>query len=136
MSEKPEGFCTQCGKDIESFAALHACPFCGTVSIPCLYEEQVDININMHELRLILIWAEQWARTLDDPNVPFGESSALCVYSIANRLRRSLPEKFRDAPLTLAAEIDELKKQFPNMETNFYDKGHDFSGDTAKGADT
>ena len=102
-----EGFCTICGIDIESFENLTQCPNCGTISIPCSYAKQVNVSINIHELRLLCIWAERWAGQTDaDQNV---------VYAIATRLRKQLTSK---ECLTLADEFTALKDAGINYSTN------------------
>jgi hypothetical protein len=95
-----EGFCTQCGLEIESFEGLERCPRCGTDGKPCDYANQLTVSINLHELRLLCIWAENWGTKCNGTDV---------VYAIANRLRKQFPEKFKDHPLTMADEFKQLK---------------------------
>jgi hypothetical protein len=105
-----EGFCTLCGCQIESFDNLECCPNCKTQSLPCSWDNQVNISINWHELRLIFMWAEKWGMKHCD--------GAGVVYSIADRIRNQYPNK---SSLTFADEIEELKKMFgrDNVQTNF-----------------
>jgi hypothetical protein len=58
------GFCTCCNYQVESFDDLTKCPQCGTTGVPCSYEDQRIISINLHELRLLCIWAENWQSQL------------------------------------------------------------------------
>ena len=108
MSEKPAGFCTLCGVDIESFKYLTECPNCGTTGQPCGVENQVNVSINWHELRILCIWAERLGLQCKPP-------SAGTVYAIAERLMKQFPERI---PLTLAGEIGELKDAGYKVETN------------------
>lgn len=103
------GFCTRCGVEIESFDGLTACPRCGTTGVPCAADRQVEVSINVHELRILCIWAENWA--LSKPSVDEN-----LVYAIAARLRRQLGEL--DCSLTMAEEFQSLR-----------DAGFDFKTD-------
>lgn len=92
------------------------CPKCGTDSIPASITEDVNIKINWHELRILSIWAENWARQCDKKALEEGKprKMLLCIMSIAERLQRQHADK---TPLTLFSEIRELRKEF-NIETD------------------
>jgi len=98
------GFCTHCRIRIEDFEGLSKCPNCGTSSIPCADTDQIDININWHELHLLCCWAERWGQHIE---------SAGSVYSIAQALEEQFPDR---GPLTFAGEVNELKKTFPGTK--------------------
>ena len=100
------GFCTDCGAKIDSFENLNAssCPLCGSESIPCANENQVNISINWHELHVLIVWAEQFAK---DSNMK------TTVWSIAHRIEKQFPHKHL---LTLAGEMSQLKRKFPNAK--------------------
>lgn len=102
------GFCTECGVRIVSFDGLTACPACGTTGIPCSDDNQVTVSVNWHELHLLCVWAEHYAHSIKSPGV---------VYAIARRLQQQFPDRHK---LTLAAEIQEVKRQFGQhgFETN------------------
>jgi hypothetical protein len=106
-----EGFCIDCGKDIESFEGLETCPFCGSSSTPCSYKTQVEIKINWFELQILTIWAERWAQEC------IGPSGAKTIYAIAERLQKQHPD---NVVLSLKAQIAELKKDphIGDIETN------------------
>ena len=105
----PEGFCTRCNFQIESFDGLLKCPNCGTEGIPCNYESQVDVSINIHELRILCIWAENWALEKEDVDENI-------IYAIALRLRKQLGGK--PITLTMADEFRTLKDADYDFETN------------------
>jgi hypothetical protein len=102
------GFCTDCGVKIESFESLNTnnCPLCGSTSIPCADNNQVNISINWHELHVLTVWAEQFAKDAEMKTT---------VWSIAHRIEKQYPEKHL---LTLAGEMSQLKREFPNAEIN------------------
>ena len=106
MKKNHEGFCTLCGEKIKSFAGLASCPRCGDKGVPCSYENQVDISINTHELRLLCIWAENWGHQIGSVDV---------VYAIAARIRKQLSPKIS---LTMADEFQQLKDAGVEFETN------------------
>lgn len=105
----PEGYCIECGLDVESFKGLECCPHCGTKSPPANYADVVDVKISWYELRILTIWAERWAHTF---------KGAGTVYAIARRLQKQHPEK--TIPLTLAGEVEEIKQIYgrDKVETN------------------
>jgi len=100
-----------CGLDIEEFTDdMECCPNCKTTSVPCTYDNQVDITINWHELRILCMWAERYALEHTE--------GAGVVYSIAERIRMQYPNK---SALTLSEELGEIEDMFGknNVETNF-----------------
>lgn len=113
--KKVEGFCTVCGSDILSFEGLSGCPNCDTKSVPCSYDKQVNISINWHELRLLVMWAENWYNhSLKDSD----EDRMNVVFSIAERIRRQHPDLSKDSPLTMAEEFQKIVDMFPGAIHN------------------
>lgn len=104
MSEPKTTRCTDCGAELTDAEAkgIHACPSCGTVSIPCLISQDVTIKINWHELRVLTIWATNWAQ-LKFPEEP----AARALGRIIAALNAQKPD-LSFAPLTLAGELQEL----------------------------
>jgi len=100
------GFCTECGHAFPSFEGLTGCPACGTKNSPCANTEQVSISINWHELRILVMWAENWQRRISGSRV---------VYSIAKRIAAQHPGKIA---LTLAGELGEVAQKFPGMQVS------------------
>ena len=114
-----EGFCVLCGVDVASFKGLSRCPNCDTKSIPCNYSNQVNIEINTHELRILCIWAERYALdNLDSKPDGYSGGGSGVVYSICDRLREK-NGSLEEMALTLRDEIGEIKETFPGTETNF-----------------
>ena len=114
--------CSLCGKEFSDDELKDAikCPNCGTMSLPCAISDDVEIKINWHELRILVIWAENWARHSDnndngdnDNNVR-EEKMLLSIMTIAERLQRQFPDKTK---LTLFSEIRKLRKEY-NIETD------------------
>lgn len=97
------GFCTDCGFEVEAFEGLKECPNCHTNGIPCIWENQRVISINWHELRILVMWAENWARD---------KQLGRTVFSIANRIETQEPELAKESPLSLAKELGMLAKKF------------------------
>lgn len=96
-----EGFCTECRFKIEDFQSLKCCQNCGTSSIPCSNKDQVNISINWHELHLLFVWAEHYAKTIERGGIVFG---------IAHAVEAQFPEKHK---LTMSGEVNEMKKKYP-----------------------
>lgn len=83
------------------------CPNCGTPGLPMSISQDVTLPINWHELRILTIWASNWAEHLDDD----------CKIDLTAILRRL--DKYRPkggAALTIVGEFKELQQYFPNSE--------------------
>jgi hypothetical protein len=95
-------------KEVEE---LNACPNCGTTNVPMRIEHDLEIKINIHELRILGIWAENHAVACDQRNqdTPGYESMKKTVNVIADLLEKQIQEKTgRFVPLTLTHELKEL----------------------------
>lgn len=101
------GFCIECGCEVKSFEGLKRCPTCESTAIPCPENMQVQISINWHELHVLFVWAENYARKIDKQNT---------IYLIAKRVQDQAWQNGWP-PLTLAAELGEIAKEF-EVETN------------------
>jgi hypothetical protein len=90
------------------------CPGCSSKGVPMSIAEDVTVKINWHELRILSIWAENWAKKIqkDDPEANSG--CLLTIMSIAGRLQNQHPDKTK---LTLFSEIRDLRKDY-TVETN------------------
>jgi len=100
------GFCIDCNFKIDSFDNLEECPNCNSKTIPCSDKDQVNINVNWHELKMLTIWAEQWGNEKCN--------GAGTIYSIAQRIQ----EQYPNMPLlSLAESIQDLGKKL-KIKTN------------------
>ena len=103
MTERKEViWCTCCGGRFseEETAGVSCCPKCGNEGVPCSCDQDTTVEINWHELRILAIWAENWARHCKDtPEMP------LVVQAIARRLQSQHPDFTQ---LTLSGEIASL----------------------------
>lgn len=98
--------CTDCYAEFteEDIAPdMPGCPKCGTASLPQLVADDVTININWHELRILTIWAENWAHGMEGDNK---ESCVRTLNCIFRRLEKQHPMKPR---LSLSGEVEDLK---------------------------
>lgn len=100
--------CTMCAAEFsdEELKGAEACPRCGSTSIPCDVNEDVTIKVNWHELRILGIWASNWALE------KCSESSTVVLSAILDRLEKQFPDK---TPLSLAREIKKLQEEFPTI---------------------
>lgn len=118
---KAEIRCTLCGAEFtnkEITDDTNKCPKCGTESTPCAISEDVEIKINWHELRVLTIWAENWAKYCDQKELDEEkEKMLLFIMTISQRLQKQFPDK---TPLTLFGEIKDLRKNF-DIETDIDD---------------
>lgn len=105
--------CLACSKESSPAAPLKCCPNCGDTGVPADTEKKVTVSLTLHELRILVIWAEFYAgKILKEAPV-----AQRIIYGIADRLVPQLPA---DAgPLTFMAEISELRGAGYQLETNF-----------------
>lgn len=95
--------CTSCEAEFTDaeMADAIACPSCGTRSIPCSIAQDVTVKINWHELRLLTIWADNWARAYCEA------SGNRTLATIIKRLEAQRPEGY--PALTFLGECRELQ---------------------------
>lgn len=95
--------CTDCASEFTDaeLMAASACPVCGCAGVPCSISEDVTIKINWHELRILGIWASNWAAEKCDKS---GQRTAKLI------LARLEAQKTRPdmAPLTLMGELQQI----------------------------
>lgn len=89
-----------------------ACPACQSKSVPCDINMDVHIKINVHELRVLGIFAENYARSTKD------KSLLDVIDTIAQALEAQLPPK-KWRPLTMSRELKDLKEQYPKSKITF-----------------
>jgi len=101
--------CVDCGSEFtdEEIRDIQSCPTCSSDAIPCAIKNDVTIRINLHELRILTIWASNWAAKLKTP------SPSRTMVSILSRLRKQLPE---GTCLTIMDELNTLQDVYPNSE--------------------
>lgn len=104
--------CTECRNEYSDAELANAmiCPGCGTAGIPMAINQDVTININWHELRILCMWASNHAATFT------GESarSQKALASIIRSIRTQFPEM---PGLTMAEEIQDLADAFNTTVT-------------------
>ena len=76
--------------------------------MPCAIADDVTIKINWHELRILTMWAHNFAaiRALDS-------DAKRGLAAIIVRLEKQFPDK---TPLTLAGEVRQLQEDYPSAE--------------------
>ena len=114
----PEIRCLICGKEYigEELGDILKCPNCGTKSIPCAISDDVNIKINWHELRILVMWAEQWASEIDKKDSSIDQFSCyFSIMTIAERLQRQFPDK---TPLTMFGEVRQLRDWLAKEQSN------------------
>jgi len=99
--------CLQCAAETEADpeSELSGCPSCGdSAHVPANLDDTVNITITRHELRILTIWANNWAHSHDD------EPGQKAVRTILDRLGTQT-----DTPLTLGQEIADLRAAFGDV---------------------
>lgn len=103
--------CLSCSNWTDADETLTSCPNCGSRGVPASSEDTVEVKVTWHELRVLVIWAKQWANR----NKSEHDDMSRVVYGIADRLYQ---QHLARPPLTLAGEITDLKEKFPDVETH------------------
>src|SRR3990172_8589671 len=96
--------CTRCDFETQEPVSGSACPFCGDEGIPMDPARDLRIRVNWHELRILVMWAMNWAARADDP-----PSGARAVAAIARRLAHQKPDPSWPG-LTMADDLVELSE--------------------------
>ena len=116
MSER-RLLCLACSEEsvVSDDVHTHGCPKCGdTVGVPADLADTVNIHITNHELRILTIWASNYADAMDQlhPNdVPLRP----VVQGIIDRIGTQTT-----VPLTLSQEIADVRALFPDSEVHVY----------------
>jgi DNA-directed RNA polymerase subunit RPC12/RpoP len=114
--------CVRCAtefSDAETVGAT-ACPKCGCKGLPMRINHDVTIRVNVHELRILGIWAENHAVHMDNQHLDDAHREPMkdTVNVICDRLQAQLREQGKEMPLTLTREFQEVKKAHPNIEVH------------------
>ena len=120
MTERKETiWCTLCGARFTNaeIDGYYVCPKCENPGVPCDTNEDVSVRVNWHELRVLGIWAENYASHCDSKDST--ANLARVVHAITRRLQQQFPKW---PALTLSGEIAELKSDpslgASNIETH------------------
>jgi DNA-directed RNA polymerase subunit RPC12/RpoP len=114
--------CSRCRKEFteEETKGATCCPGCGSKSVPMDTDRDVIIKINTHELRILGIWAENYAVSVDNQPAnmdnPAYEPLKDTVTGICAHLREQLKALGKDSPLTLSHEMGDLRKEYPKAQ--------------------
>lgn len=84
------------------------CPRCQTRSIPCDISRDLYVPVNWQELRILCMWATNWADKLDD-------QAKATMAAIVRRLEAQRKDP-RWPALTLLGELRELKAEGHDIE--------------------
>lgn len=123
MKETPEGkgifYCALCGYEItpeENTQELVSCPGCGdTIHMPYDRAHDVTVKINWQELRILVIWAERWAASVQKEH----PDMLKVLYKISDSLEK---QRLDMGTLTLLGEINQIRSEFPGIKHNFLDE--------------
>jgi DNA-directed RNA polymerase subunit RPC12/RpoP len=125
MTDAPEIRCTRCRAEFTraETSGVSACPSCGTRGLPMDVAEDVEIRINWHELRILTIWASNYAQ---QANLERASREALAA--ILHALALQHPKLSERSPLTLFGEVEQLRRAIESgeipaagLETNIRD---------------
>ena len=109
--------CLKCEGEFteEQIFGAVCCPSCKSRSIPCDPADDIKIDINFHELSILMNWSYFWAAKADNDKLDdaYWESMKDTVKLIAKRIRKTMPEEFKSKPLYLAEEVEEIQKEYP-----------------------
>jgi predicted nucleic acid-binding Zn-ribbon protein len=108
--------CVLCNKEFteKEIENSTCCPNCGCKGIPVAPENDVNVKINWHELRILVIWAENWAHQIAKSDPEKYDYAPESIYAIAHRLEKQHPKK---GSLSLAGEIKELRQHYPGVQS-------------------
>ncbi len=90
--------------EVDENDPVAGCPACGNNKSPADADDTVTITLTVHELRVLTIWASNYAEAIKD--MPDCEDSPAVVYGILDEIT-----KFTDAPLSLRQEFADLRSE-------------------------
>lgn len=117
--------CLRCGEEVTvdfTAPAPEGCPACGdTDGIPADLARTLTIRITEHELRILTIWASNWAHQIE------GTAPAV-IGTVIDRLVPQTP-----VPLSMAHEVADLARAFgeDNVSTHGVPGVPDAEGDAS-----
>lgn len=105
--------CTRCGSEFSEADTEDAtgCPKCGATGVPCAIKDDVTIRINWHELRILGIWADNYAGACDEREPE--KDARGTISGILGRIQAQHPDR---TPLTLLGELKQLQETYPDIE--------------------
>ncbi len=104
--------CTACRVIVEDSPQLSCCPNCKTTDLPQYIENDIPIVINTHDLHILFVWAENWARQIDGDK-PDTKHSRL-IDKLSRLVEAQMPaDKWK--PLTLTRELRDLRENMLNV---------------------
>lgn len=109
--------CLECRKEfslafIEETNAT-VCPGCGTPTLPLNTNQDVNIKINWHELRILTIWAQNFQDQVlnKDPE----QTPIKCIEFIVQELEKQKPKDF--PALSIMGELQDVADAFNTKVT-------------------
>lgn len=110
-------WCVDCGArfPLAQVAKANACPKCHSPGVPCAASQDVYVEVNWHELRIMAIWAENFiGEYVSDPKTE--KSMRNCLGAIASRLQRQVAPTF--PPLLFSQEMAQLPQELAKAGIN------------------
>lgn len=105
--------CMDCGSEIDPEGRkLICCPECGSQSIPADLDDSVTITITNHELRILTMWASNWARARSTAELDLTKPISVILGRLGTQTT---------AALSLSQEIADVRAAFPESEVKVYD---------------
>jgi DNA-directed RNA polymerase subunit RPC12/RpoP len=103
--------CTLCASEFsqDDLDGVNACPVCGHGGLPMPIDADVKVAVNWHELRILGMWAENWAVQHKEKHPEMQR----VVGVICGRLHAQHPKR---SGLTMTAEMGEVRRAFPDNE--------------------
>lgn len=106
--------CSKCDAEFTEAetAGATGCPKCGTTSLPYDTDNDVTIKINTSALRILGIWAENYAVSVDNRHLDEAHREPLkdAVTKILAGLHKQLVALGKDVPLSMSDEMGEIRK--------------------------
>lgn len=105
--------CLDCGEEItlSEDHEIYGCPNCGATSIPADLDDAVTVTITNHELRILSIWASNWAYEHTTTDLDLAKPISVILARLGTQTL---------AALTLSQEIADLRATFPNSKVTVY----------------
>lgn len=105
--------CRDCDAEFseEAIKNYSVCPACGSIKFPLDISQDILLYLNWYEIRCLTIWASNWLENFDDSEI---NDTKIWFQKLLNKIHKYKPEG--GGSLTIAQEVKELQKEFPNLE--------------------
>ena len=89
-------------EELDALGNVTSCPACGSTGVPADLTDSVTVTLTRHELRILTIWASNYAHSIKDSSLSTQDPVA-CINGLLSGIRNQT-----EGPLTIAEELQDV----------------------------